>query len=287
MRRHSLHGPVVVILALVTVMGVLKSSSVLADDPDFTNITDVLSGKRQLLRVDDLAVVADLQPRPSVQVTNAVVLQTDNAKIVKPLLPDTPGGAVGGYGPPSRVAMGRVFNLANDVVAIALGFSEGTSQTLAVVLRDAVQGQNYTWALENAPIASPEFKAVLLADFNQDGYADVLTAYGPPFGDTNPLTLRIMAGQSDGTPTTTPQRGAEASWPPFIFDNHAIAVGDFNGDGHLEIVTVFGEASAPRLAFGSVDPQTLHITETSTLALPLGGTTLISCRPRPAAMMMT
>ena len=168
MRRHSLHGPVVVILALVTV-GVLKSSSVLADDLDFTNITDVLSGKRQLLRVDDLAVVADLQPRPSVQVTNAVVLQTDNAKIVKLLLPDTPGGAVGGYGPPSRVAMGRVFNLANDVVAIALGFSEGTSQTLAVVLRDAVQGQNYSWALENAPIASPEFKAVLLADFNQDG----------------------------------------------------------------------------------------------------------------------
>ena len=90
MRRHSLHGPVVVILALVTVMGVLKSSSVLADDLDFTNITDVLSGKRQLLRVDDLAVVADLQPRPSVQVTN-VFLQTDNAKIV--LLPEQhPGG---------------------------------------------------------------------------------------------------------------------------------------------------------------------------------------------------
>ena len=87
MRRHSLHGPVVVILALVTVMGVLKSSSVLADDLDFTNITDVLSGKRQLLRVDDLAVVADLQPRPSVQVTNAVVLQTDNAKIVNRCCP--------------------------------------------------------------------------------------------------------------------------------------------------------------------------------------------------------
>ena len=115
----------------------------------------------------------------------------------------------------------------------------------------------------------------------------MLTAYGPPFGDTNPLTLRIMAGQSDGTPTTTPQRGAEASWRPFIFDNHAIAVGDFNGDGQPEIVTVFGEASAPRLAFGRVDPQTLHITETSTLALPLGGTTLISCRSQPAAMMMT
>ena len=129
------------------------SSSVLADDPDFTNITDVLSGKRQLLRVDDLAVVADLQPRPSVQVTNAVVLQTDNAKIVKPLLPEPLEGQ-SEYGPPSRVAMGRVFNLANDVVAIALGFSEGTSQTLAVVLRDAVQGQNYSWALENAPIAS-------------------------------------------------------------------------------------------------------------------------------------
>ena len=85
---------------------------------------------------------------------------------------------------------------------------------------------------------------MLLADFNQDD-ADVLTAYGPPFGDTNPLTLRIMAGQSDGTPTTTPQRGAEASWRPFIFDNHAIAVGDFNGDGQPEIVTVFGRAPGP------------------------------------------
>ena len=54
-----------------------------------------------------------------------------------------------------------------------------------MVLRDAVQGQNYSWALENAPIASPEFKAVLLADFNQTRDADVLTAYGPPFQDTS------------------------------------------------------------------------------------------------------
>ena len=273
MERHHQHGLRVVILALGTAIGLLGGAQGLAADPDFTSVTDVLGGKRQLLRVDDLAVLADTHPNPNLQETDVLVLQTDGAKIVKTLPPASVGGADGPYSPTSRIAMGRVFNLANDVVATAVGSGNASSQVLYVFLRDTVSGDDYIWLLNNAIIPQPEFKAIILADFNQDGYADVLTAYGPPFdaGGTNPLTLRIMAGQSDGTPTETPQRGAEASWPSFIFDNHAIAVGDFNGDGLPEIVTVFMDASGPRLAFGSIDPKTLNITIKSMLTLPLGG----------------
>lgn len=128
MRTHHRSGLVAAKLML-TVVGLLSAVQALAADPNFSNVTDVLSGKRQLLRVDDLAVVADTQPNPNLQVTNVSVLQTEDAKIVKVLPPDTIGRADAPYGPTSRVAMGRVFHLPNDVVAAALARGRGLIKT--------------------------------------------------------------------------------------------------------------------------------------------------------------
>ena len=138
MERHHQHGLRVVILALGTAIGLLGGAKELAADPDFTSVTDVLGGKRQLLRVDDLAVIVDTHPNPNLQETDVLVLQTDGAKIVKTLPPASVGGADGPYSPTSRIAMGQVFNLANDVVATAVGSGNASSQVLYVFLRDTV-----------------------------------------------------------------------------------------------------------------------------------------------------
>jgi hypothetical protein len=82
---------------------------------------------------------------------------------------------------------------------------------------------------------------VVQADFNRDGKVDLaaLLGYSPNY------SIRILLGNGDGTFTT-------GSKLPAIFDDDALVVADFNGDGNLDLL-VGGVSSPARLLLGNGD----------------------------------
>src|SRR5215813_6943856 len=103
-----------------------------AADPDFSAVTDILGGQRHLLRDDDLIVSGAFggSSTPSV-----LTLRTANSQVSPPIRNDfslTSGQA--------RSAAGRMYALANDVVATLVVGQPGNPATLGVRIVDPVKG---------------------------------------------------------------------------------------------------------------------------------------------------
>jgi FG-GAP-like repeat len=103
------------------------------------------------------------------------------------------------------------FGASPQVVSVLLGHGDGTFQTRV----DSAM----------ADIAST---AVATADFNQDGKADFAVA-----GDFADRTVGILEGNGDGT-----FQSAVGYAPPFGL-GVSMALGDFNGDGRIDLVVMF------------------------------------------------
>jgi hypothetical protein len=68
-----------------------------------------------------------------------------------------------------------------------------------------------------------------VGDFNGDGIADLAVANGGTNSSTDPGSVSILLGNGDGTFRAAVNYAAgEAPW--------SVAVGDFNGDGHADLV---------------------------------------------------
>ena len=101
-------------------------------------------------------------------------------------------------------------NVGDDTVSVVLGNGDGTFQPAAIY-----------------PVGSGP-AAVVVADLNHDGNLDLVTANT---GALQPgTTVSVLLGKGDGTfgPAATYVVG---SGP------HSVAVGDFNHDGNLDLVT--------------------------------------------------
>jgi hypothetical protein len=70
-----------------------------------------------------------------------------------------------------------------------------------------------------------------IADFNEDGTPDIATAN---FGDGDPSTSTVLLGDGDGTFTLL------GHVPTHATHQEDVAAGDFNGDGHDDIVVIDG-----------------------------------------------
>jgi hypothetical protein len=232
-----------------------QSNAQSAQNPDFSNVNDILNGNRTLLNVTDLFVATVGLAPPNYGTDQTLVYQypvnTSNSQQTNPPSPPDSWGTLGeGGGGSTRIFSGRMFNQAAATVVVA--FSNG--QLL-------VQNPSFNWTPGVDVYGNPVLPYTLpngaMADFNQDGYDELALSY------------------SDGTIVV-------ASAAPPYFNLGPIAkldalsdmvAGDFNGDGKLEIAGLsILPSGGLKLVIYSVDPTTLAITPASSLVLNTPGT---------------
>ena len=125
----------------------------------------------------------------------------------------------------SKWRFARTFRLKLSLIALL-------ASVLAIAAASIAQAQTYMFnRADFATGTGPETVAV--GDFNGDGRLDVVV------GNTlaNTPTVSVLLGKNDGT-------FAPAVNYPVDGNAVSVAVGDFNGDGKLDIVAIFGYGSA-------------------------------------------
>jgi hypothetical protein len=92
---------------------------------------------------------------------------------------------------------------------------------------------------EDAPGAA--LALVAIGDFNRDGIADIAEANLPAGDPSGARFLTVLLGQADGT-------FKEAATHPVLgHDPRSIVVGDFNGDGNLDLIVGDGDGALMEL----------------------------------------
>jgi hypothetical protein len=122
-----------------------------AADPDFGNVTDILGGQRHLLRDDDLIVFHNFCG--FLCTPSSFVLQTSDSTVTQAVRSDAP------WDPPltgtfpgldTALAVGRMFNLPNDVVAIVGTQDNNGTFILSYYIYDPAHGTNLSGAIPRA-----------------------------------------------------------------------------------------------------------------------------------------
>src|SRR5262249_52649114 len=117
----------------------------------------------------------------------------------------------------------------NGAVSVLLGNGDGTFQSAR------------SYAAGSRP------SSLAVGDFNSDGHLDIAVVNGVDIADNR--TVIILLGNDDGT-FQSPQNYAVGRNPDFVAVadfRDSVVVGEFDGDGHLDLAVVNGAtAYAPR-----------------------------------------
>ncbi len=214
-------------------------------EPDYSNVNDILDGRRTLVEVDDLVVVGLQPPNPTM---STFILPTTNSQLdpVKTVLPQ--------YNLP---ATSRFKNLTGHM------FNFPSATTVALE-----QAPPRLWfpLLSPPPVDTPlkesgSFTGVM-ADFNQDGYDDLLL--NSNLGSTVVATAANVNNFGASPLKFGPVNTLDAL--------QEIVAGDFNGDGQMEVAGLSKLASGElALVIYTVDPKTLEIARASQITLKAAG----------------
>ena len=114
MPRAALAG-----MTMMALLGAFTGGLVRAADPDFSNVTDILGGKKYLLRQDDLVFTSTQIGGPPAATAIAPLYSTSSTVSFNgTTVPwGVSGGGANGAQGNFRTAVGRMFNLPNHVVA--------------------------------------------------------------------------------------------------------------------------------------------------------------------------
>jgi hypothetical protein len=218
------------------------------NDPDFSNVNDILQGNRTLLQISDLQAAATLQNGANLTLYQ---FTTSNSSVTK--TSTTPAGI------PEKVHDSQSFS----------GWM--FNQPQAVTVTTATESGSRKLVTQNLPNREPwvttyasshyGVQAGAMADFNLDGYDDLVLSYAD--GSVQVVTAGDVNNPNAGT------------YPPFNVGPvsklnvlFSMTVGDFNGDGRPEIAGVFPQNGGLKLVIYTVDPKSLAITPASSILLP-------------------
>ncbi|MBV9268017.1 MAG: hypothetical protein JO061_17750, partial [Acidobacteriaceae bacterium] len=237
------HGATLLAVLLGAVCFSNAQSSNAAANPDFSNVDDILNGRRTLATVDDIVI-------------GGLMIKTDDGTKIDPskmyqLKNFSPAGA----GPE---VMLRMFQSPTDTLVYTNG------QTIYAA--DPVSQATTSLKLD---VPAKEFNGATMAagDFNGDGLSEVaiLSASG----------LRVIGPVDPKDPSKGIYSGPV--WTPTDYrgsnTNISIAIGDFRGNGQREIALTYGNTQGNRcwLDIVTVDPKTLTLQVKSEHLLVLHG----------------
>lgn len=218
MRRLQPRALLVTLVVLLMLSGAPPSArpARAQTDPDFSNVGDILQGRRRLLPVDDL-IVSGQPAGPGSAVSN-LVLPTINSSIGTQTSYAITSSAV----PSFATGTGRMFNLPRDVIF--------TMTPGSVNVQDPAQPTAAPFSVSGNPAA------LVMADFNGDGFADVALLTATSAGSASGL-LRIVTANDVNDITQGLFVSTGVSPQSINFANPiSIAAGDFYGDGTRQVV---------------------------------------------------
>jgi hypothetical protein len=163
----------------------LPSPAHAQEEPDFANTTDILNGETHMLRTDDLAAVNTLLPGspPFTLDTTTLFMLTANSAVSATQQVISSTTATGPVSTPASIALGRMFDLPNDVavvVSVDGGPPSGQGLVLAATVYDRLGNRSFRQVIvTNAPLSDPQDTLqTVMADFTGDGYDDLAVGYG-------------------------------------------------------------------------------------------------------------
>lgn len=227
-----------------------------AQDPDFSNTTDILNGQHHMLRADDVAVAyqdaAQQAPYSSTLYTDSFL--TVNRQLTQgQFLTATTTGAGALANVQVQAAMGRMFDQATDVLAVAAqepNPADPAGRSLYVTIYDRFNNRSQRVFVLGGEVEMVP-TSVLMADLTGDGYDDLAVSFNQaaPSGVTGFTTILTAAD---------PQNWAAGLVVGPLYFNEPIPVtafegmtaADVEGDGQLEIVATLintSTANGPQL----------------------------------------
>jgi hypothetical protein len=221
-------------------------------DPDFSNVNDILHGNRTLLQITDIKIFG-LSNNGNLYAADG---RTSNSSI-------SPIGITASSQSPSSMGIGInsfsgwMFNdpSATQIEAVS---APGVGAWTFMFHNQPFQGESYSLASASPTVIT----GGAMADFNLDGYDDFAFSY-----DDGTIVVATAVDVNDWTKGFTLGPSAKLDVLSGAHDT-AIAAGDFNGDGHAEIagLSILSNGGL-KLVVYSVDPGTLAITPASSLVL--------------------
>lgn len=243
--------------------------------PNMSGVTDVTGGQHYLLENDDLVMLQENDNNGNLQ-TQLVTMDTSNSRVSGSPQTTTinsfnPNGAFDPTASGTFVAAtgtGRMYNTKSDVVATLTAGGPSGESNWWLTLLDPLTHFQYSSAINSRfKPYSQVYTQVVMGDFTGDDLFDPLLFYASVQSGKAEWGMQIFAAADPDT-EAAPQEGPElyGNQQPVPVTN-AITVGDFNNDGRDEIAALLTDYQT--IAFYSVDPKTLAITQTSTIKLPV------------------
>jgi hypothetical protein len=273
-----------VILTALIVAGLsagLRGAKAQSDgqNPDYSQVNDVLYGGTHLLRNDDLVITFVYQNPANefrevlftagTQDSNANILRFDHSVNI----PNGQAGCSTSGGcyldfhyhnsGQLKFATGRFFDTDRDTTVLyPFHFLEAQTPLLLSLAGESVPtnaaGLVLTTAQDVSFVIGGDLFFSEVADFNGDGYDDLLMAWSNAVGNPH---MRIATAVNVTDPTQGFKFGPLFT-PAAPFGIRRVTVGDFNGDGQPDIVQAYIDPSRQlTLATYRVDPATLTIAE--------------------------